>query len=201
MESQRSLWFLVSGPSGVGKTTLIAQMLYNYAPQLLPVVTATTREKRPGEEDGKQYFFLNQEEFEKREKEGKFLETIERHGARYATVKEEIKKKLEEGTDLIMHIDWQGRRHLETMARGESWLKRSIVSIFMLPESLTALKQRLEIRGRNTPEEIARRMQEAEEDLKHAQEYDYAFKSGSYDQDLQLMKAIYMAEKARACRP
>mgnify|MGYP001404416150 CR=1 FL=1 len=191
------VWLLVSGPSGVGKTTLIEQMLGFYYPQLQPVVTATTRPIRAGEEEGKQYFFLTRGEFEKRQAAGEFLETHAMHGNWYGIPKNEVKKRLDAGSDLIMHVTWQGRQKLLELAKSEPWMKRAMASIFVKPESMEALKQRLERRGRNTPEEIEMRLKIAEGDLPHAESYDYEFYSGTYDQDFQQMKAIYLAEKAR----
>lgn len=192
-----AVWLLVSGPSGVGKTTLIEQMLGFYYPQLQPVVTATTRPIRAGEEEGKQYFFLSRAEFEKKQQAGEFLETHAMHGNWYGIPAAEVEKKLEAGSDLIMHVTWQGREKLLQLAQKEPWMTRAMTSIFVKPGSLEALKQRLERRGRNTPEEIEMRLKIAEGDLPHAQEYDYEFVSGTYDQDFQQMKAIYLAEKAR----
>lgn len=191
------VWLLVSGPSGVGKTTLIEQMLGFYYPQLQPVVTATTRPIRAGEEEGKQYYFLSRAEFEKRQAAGEFLETHVMHGNWYGIPRAEVQKRLEAGSDLVMHVTWQGREKLLQLAQTEIWLQRSIVSIFVKPESIEALKQRLERRGRNTPEEIETRLQIAEADMPHAASYDYEFHSGTYEQDFQQMKAIYLAEKAR----
>jgi guanylate kinase len=201
----RDLWLLVSGPSGVGKSTLIEQMLGVYFPKMQGavvcldgVVTATTRPMRAGEREGRPYYFLSEEEFKRKETAGEFVETIERHGAFYGTLKSEVKKRLEARHDLIMHIDWRGKQKLEEAAKREAWMKNALVSVFVMPESLEALRTRLERRGRNTFDEIQQRLKTATEDLSHAGEYDYVFTSGSYEEDLYRMKAIYAAEKIRA---
>jgi guanylate kinase len=191
---------LISGPSGVGKTTVIEQMLSSYFPKLQPVVTTTTRRIGTGECEGKQYYFLSPEEFRAKEKAGEFLETIERHKAKYGTLRREIRDKMKGAHDLIMHIDWKGKRELEALSKREKWIRESIISVFILPKSLSALRQRLQRRGRNTPTEIRFRLREARADLRHAREYDYAFISGSYEQDLNCIKAIYLAESLRARR-
>jgi len=196
-DSPRRLWILISGPSGVGKTTVIEQMLSSYYPKLQPVVTATTRQIGIGEREGKQYYFLSPEAFRSKEKAGEFLETIERHKAKYGTLRREIKDKMRGSHDLIMHIDWKGKRRLEKLSRHEKWIRESIISIFIKPQNLSALRQRLQRRGRNTPAEIRFRLREAREDLHHAAEYDYVFTSGSYEQDLSRIKAIYVAESLR----
>lgn len=196
-QTPKPVWLLISGPSGVGKTTLIEQMLGYYYPQLQPVVTATTRPIRAGEEEGKQYYFFSRQEFEKRQQAGEFLETHLMHGNWYGIPRAEAQKRLEMGGDLIMHVTWQGRQKLLELAQKEAWLKRAMVSVFVKPESLEALKLRLERRGRNSTEEIQARLKIAADDLPHAGSYDYAFFSGTYEQDFQQLKAIYLAEKAR----
>jgi len=194
---ERPLWLLIAGPSGVGKTTLIEQMVASYKPQVQMVITATTRDMRVGEKEGAPYYFMSDEVFDEREREGDFIETIQRHSFRYGSLRSEIKNKLASKTDLVMHIDWQGRQKIIDEAQKHDWMKKSIVSIFLCPESIDALRLRLQKRGRNTPEEIEARLATAEAEVGHAGEFDYSFVSSTYERDFSQLKAIYMAEKVR----
>ena len=184
--SEKNIWLLVSGPSGVGKTTVIERMLGEFYPRLQPVVTCTTREIREGERDGVSYHFLTREEFLKKQKAGKFLETIERHGVLYGTLREEVEKKLAAGCDLITPIDWQGRRKLAVAG-----FSLPIVSVFLKPASMEELRKRLDKRGRNTPEELRARLEMAEVELSHAAEYDYEFVSTTQEKDFARVRGIY----------
>jgi len=194
----RPLWLLIAGPSGVGKTTLIEQMVASMQPQVQMVVTATTRAMRVGEKEGSPYYFMNDEIFNQRKEEGDFLETIERNEFRYGTLKSEIRNKLTSKRDLVMHIDWQGRRKIIEAAKENDWLNGAVISIFLKPENLDALRARLQKRGRNTPEEIEARLALAEEEIRHANEFDYSFVSTTYERDFSILKAIYTAEKVRS---
>ncbi len=192
---ENQVWLLLSGPSGVGKSTLIDQMVGFFKPALEAVVTTTTRALREGEREGAPYYFLSAEEFEKRKEQGAFVETTQRHGIGYGTLKEEIESRLLSGRDLIMQVDFFGMKEFKKLR--ERWGKIRIASIFLKPQSLDALRERLQRRGRNSPEEVAARLKIAEEDLSHAGAYDYCFESGTYEQDFQRMRGIYLAEKAR----
>jgi guanylate kinase len=197
MENTRNVWLLISGPSGVGKTTLIEEMIAHYSPRLQLVITATTRAMRPGEREGEQYFFMTRDEFKRREAAGEFLETIERHGVYYGTPVKEVRDKLEQKIDLIMHIDWRGRQHLAKLSKDLPWMARAMTSVFIKPDNLESLKIRLQRRGRNTPEEIEARLKLAEVELTRISEYDYTFTTKTYEQDFQQLNAIYLAEKSR----
>ena len=191
------LWLLVSGPSGVGKSTLMERLLKEFHPQLQPVVTATTRAMRPGEENGKQYYFLSREEFENKKRAGEFLETTEQYGRGYGVLRAEVKEKLTLGKDLVMHVTWSGRQRLMALAQKEPWLQRAMVGVFLRPTSLEALRKRLEARGRNTNEEIEARLRSAEVDLAHAGEYEHVVQSGTLEEDFQRMREIYLQERGR----
>lgn len=186
------VWLLVSGPSGVGKSTLIERMLKAFSAQLQLVVTATTRAMRPGEENGKQYYFMSREEFDERKAAGEFLETTEQYGRCYGILRAEVEKKLTAGTDLIMHVTWQGRHRLEDLARGELWMKRALTSVFIKPVSMEDLRTRIERRGRNTPEEIEARLKMAQLDTAYASECRFIITSGTLEEDFEQIKGIYL---------
>lgn len=200
LANERPLWLLIAGPSGVGKTTLIEQMVASYKPKVQMVITATTRSMRVGEKEGAPYYFMSDEVFDKRQAEGDFIETIQRHNFRYGSLRSEIKNKLAAKTDLVMHVDWQGRQKIIESVADSVLMKKSVVSVFLQPESIDALRLRLQKRGRNTPEEIEARLATAAEELTHAGEFDYSFVSTTYEQDFNQLKAIYMAEKVRCLR-
>jgi guanylate kinase len=185
------VWLLIAGPSGVGKTTLVEGLQRAHPDEVVGVVTATTRARRPEETEGVQYFFLSTEEFAKREKAGEFLETIERNQVRYGTLKSEILKKLGAGKNLVMHIDWRGSRKIREFVAAEKNFEGAVVGVFVRPPSLEALRERLVRRARNTPAEIEARLKAAREDLEHAGEFDFSFQSGTPAEDAACAEKIY----------
>lgn len=155
---------VVSGPSGVGKTTLVRRLFSGGAPGFVRSVSATTRAPRPGEEDGKDYFFLSEEEFLAREKRGEFLETATVFGRRYGTPRRPVEEALRAGRSVILEIDVQG---------AESVRKSGLPSLFVFVDtpSIRALENRLRRRGSN-PEERARRLKEAERERRERVRFD-----------------------------
>jgi guanylate kinase len=149
--------FVITGPSGVGKGTLIEKLL-EQAPDLELSVSATTREPRPGEADGRDYHFLTPEEFERRVDAGDFLEHADYSGNRYGTLREEVERRLGEGRSVVLEIELQGARQVrEAMPEA--------VQIFIAPPSPEALRERLEGRGTDPPEAIERRLDTAQTEL------------------------------------
>lgn len=150
---RRGRLFVVAGPSGAGKGTLIAELLKRY-PRARLSVSATTREPRPGEREGVEYHFLDRKEFERRAQAGEFLEWAEVHGNLYGTPRRAVEEWLEGGHDVILEIDVQG-----------AWQVRErmpeAVTVFVAPPSLEALEERLRRRGTESEEEIRRRLRNA----------------------------------------
>jgi len=157
--------FVITGPSGVGKGTLI-RLLRERVPELALSVSATTRAPRPGEEDGVDYHFLSDAEFARRVEAGEFVEWAEYSGRRYGTLRSELERHLAEGRPVVLEIEVQGARQVrETMPEA--------VQIFIEPPDREALKDRLVGRGTDDPDAIARRLAVAEEELAAAGEFQY----------------------------
>ena len=157
--------FVITGPSGVGKGTLI-RLLRERVPELALSVSATTREARPGEEDGVDYHFLSDAEFARRVDAGEFVEWAEYSGRRYGTLRSELQRHLDEGRPVVLEIELQGARQVrEAMPEA--------VQIFIEPPDREALKDRLVGRGTDDPDAIARRLAVAEEELAAAGEFQY----------------------------
>lgn len=149
--------FVITGPSGVGKGTLI-RLLRERVPELALSVSATTREPRTGETHGEDYWFLRPEDFEERVQDGKFVEHAEYSGRRYGTLREELERHLVTGRPVVLEIEVQGARQVrETMPEA--------VQIFIKPPSEEALHDRLVGRGTDTPDQVAARLKVAEEEL------------------------------------
>ena len=157
--------FVITGPSGVGKGTLI-RLLRERVPELALSVSATTRQERPGEEDGVDYHFLSDAEFARRVDAGEFVEWAEYSGRRYGTLRSELQRHLDEGRPVVLEIEVQGARQVRR-AMPEA------VQIFIEPPDGEALKDRLVGRGTDDPDAIARRLAVAEEELAAAGEFQY----------------------------
>jgi guanylate kinase len=155
--------FVITGPSGVGKGTLIERLL-DAVPELELSVSATTREPRAGEVDGRDYHFLTPEEFERRVEAADFLEHATYSGNRYGTLREEVERRLAEGRSVVLEIEVQGARQVRA-AMPEA------VLIFIAPPDPAALRERLEGRGTDSPEAIARRLRTAEIELEAHDEF------------------------------
>jgi guanylate kinase len=155
--------FVITGPSGVGKGTLIEQLL-DRVPELELSVSATTREPRSGEVDGRDYHFLTPEEFERRVEAGEFLENATYSGNRYGTLREEVERRLAEGRSVVLEIEVQGARQVRA-AMPEA------VQIFIAPPDPAALRERLQGRGTDSSEAIDRRLRTAEIELEAQEEY------------------------------
>ena len=155
--------FVITGPSGVGKGTLISQLL-EAIPELELSVSATTRDPRAGEEDGRDYHFLNQAEFEHRVAEGDFLESATYSGNRYGTLRSAVDDRLSAGRSVVLEIELQGARQVRDA-------KPEAVQIFIAPPDPAALRERLRERGTDSEEAIERRLQTAEEELAAQDEF------------------------------
>ena len=177
---------ILAGPSGVGKSTL-CERLVKETPAFERVITATTRTPRPNELNGRDYHFLSVDDFCRRRDAGEFLETAKVHsGGYYGTLKSAVLDRLPV-TNLVMNIDVQGVRSIRAAAQTEPRLRGKVVTMFVAPDSLDVLRERLEGRGALPPEELARRMQSAELEMSERYSYDYIIHSQSKEQDFRAL--------------
>ncbi|MBV2130605.1 guanylate kinase [Arsukibacterium indicum] len=179
--------FIVSAPSGAGKSSLISALLNKHGDMLVSV-SHTTRQPRPGEIDGVHYHFISVEQFKKLIAENEFLEWAEVFGNYYGTSRSAITANLSQGIDVFLDIDWQGARQIREQAPGT-------LSIFILPPSLDELQQRLEKRGQDSEIVIAKRMAEAQNEMSHADEYDYLIINDNFDSALGEFERIVLAQR------
>lgn len=182
----RGILFLVSAPSGAGKTSLVNALLENAGEsdsQLCVSVSHTTRPKRPGEEEGKNYHFVTQEQFLALRDAQAFLESAEVFGNLYGTSRSWVEEKLDAGWDVILEIDWQGAKQVKSMMTGA-------VSIFILPPSLEALRERLTNRGQDESAVIDKRMAEAVNEISHFDQADFIVINEDFNEALQDLEAV-----------
>ena len=170
-EGKRGVLFVFSGPSGVGKGTLKAKLFEEFAGRIAYSVSATTRGPREGEVDGKDYFFISRQEFERRVKNNEFLEHAEFAGNCYGTPRAYVKKLLDSGMNVVLEIDVQGA--LQVMKS-----MPECVSVFILPPSFEELEHRLRGRGTETEEKVRERLETAKRELPYAPQYDYQIVNG-----------------------
>lgn len=177
---------ILAGPAGVGKSTLCDRLVRD-VPGFERVITATTRPSRPNEMDGRDYHFLSVTEFDRKLIAGDFLEWAWVHQKhRYGTLKSAVLDRLPH-TSLVMNIDVQGVRSIQTVAQTLPVLTGRIISIFVAPDSLEVLRERLQGRGAVNPDELARRMQSAELELAERNSYDYVIHSSTKEQDFRAL--------------
>ena len=170
-KGKRGVLFVFSGPSGVGKGTLKAKLFEEFADQIAYSVSATTRGPREGEVDGKDYFFISRQEFERRVKNNEFLEHAEFAGNCYGTPRAYVEKLLDSGMNVVLEIDVQGA--LQVMKS-----MPECVSVFILPPSFEELEHRLRGRGTETEEKVRERLGTAKRELPYAPQYDYQIVNG-----------------------
>jgi len=190
----RSVGFLlvVSGPSGVGKGTLVDRLIAA-RPDCSLSISATTRARRAHETDGVQYFFLSRDEFERRRGEGHFLESAEVHGQLYGTPRAFVEERLRQGRIVVLEVDVQGGASVRK-ARPEA------VTVFIMPPSVDALRQRLLRRNSDSAETVELRLQNAPGEIAQWVDYDYVVVNDELDQALNHLIAIVDAEQARVKR-
>jgi guanylate kinase len=179
--------FIVSAPSGAGKSSLVKALLERDASICLSI-SYTTRAPRPGEKDGVHYHFVSRELFQERLGRGEFLESAEVYGNFYGTSQPWIEDEMAAGRDILLEIDWQGAAQVRK-------LMPKALSIFILPPSLDQLRRRLDGRGTDSAEVIAKRMAAAREDISHALEFDYLVVNDVFDEALTDLLAISRAQR------
>ncbi|HCX29783.1 MAG TPA: guanylate kinase [Blastocatellia bacterium] len=188
----RGILFVVSSPSGGGKGTLIERVL-NKVPNLSYSVSFTTRAPRNGEIDGREYFFVTTEKFEQMIAANEFLEWAHVHSKLYGTARQQVCQEISEGRDIILEVDVQGAASIRA-------LPADAVSIFILPPSFEILRQRLQSRGTDSPEELELRLRNAPTEVNHYAAFQYVIFNDDADRAAQQMAAIVHAERARLSR-
>src|SRR5215475_11003085 len=191
------LLVLISAPSGGGKTTLCQQLLATQR-QMTRAVTCTTRPPREGEHDGVDYYFLDAASFLKRVQAGNFLEHATVYGNSYGTLKSEVLGKLRQGKDVLLNVDVQGAATIRERAEEDPELKRSLVTVFLTPPSLSVLEARLRKRGTDTEAAIQKRLGVARQEIAQWKNFDYLLISTSIKEDLRKILAIVEAEQMRS---
>ncbi len=191
--SRRGLMFVLSSPSGAGKTTL-SRMLLETDPNVMMSVSATTRAPRPGEEHGKDYYFVSTEDFGLMVNRGELLEHAKVFGNYYGTPKAPVDDALAAGRDVLFDIDWQGTQQLEQNAATD------LVRVFILPPSTMELERRLRARAQDSDEVVAGRMAKASEEMSHWAEYDYVIVNNDVASSFDQLKAILTAERLKRAR-
>ena len=190
---RRGVLFVLSSPSGAGKST-IARMLLADEPQIVMSVSATTRPMRPGEVDGRDYHFVDTVRFKDMVAGGAFLEWAHVFDHRYGTPREPVDALLESGRDVLFDIDWQGAQQLYQQAGGD------VVRVFILPPSVEELGRRLKSRGTDGADVIAGRMARAASEISHWDGYDYVLINDDVDSCFVQVRAILQAERLRRSR-
>lgn len=184
--------YVISAPSGAGKTSLVKR-LTETDPLIKVSVSTTTRPPRPGEVDGVSYHFTTPEAFMEKVEQGDFLEWAEVFGNYYGTQKSQVEALLQQGFDVILEIDWQGAAQIRQ-------IMPETQSIFILPPSLEELKRRLTGRGTDAPEVIARRLSEAKAEMRHYPEFDYLVINDDFDVAFDDLHMIFKANRLRTPR-
>ena len=188
---RRGLLIILSSPSGAGKSTL-ARRLMNWDKSLLFSVSSTTRKIRKGEEHGKDYFFIGDSKFQQQVSDGDMLEHAHVFGKFYGSPREPVELAISNGQDVLFDIDWQGAQQISNSA-----LQKNVLSIFILPPSISELERRLEGRGQDTAEVIANRMQKCLDEISHWSGYDYVLINDDLDATEQKLISILSTERLR----
>lgn len=192
MSKSKGCLYVVSAPSGAGKTSLIAALLQEMH-ELEVSVSHTTRAMRPGEQNGVNYHFVDKQAFQDLVKQGAFFEHAEVFGNFYGTSRLVVQERLQAGADVILEIDWQGAEQVRKQMP-------EAIGVFILPPSLLALNKRLNARGQDSAEVIEARMQQAISEMSHWQEYDYLLVNDDFSQTLGELKAIFVANRLELAR-
>ena len=183
---------VVSGPSGSGKDTVVSRLMAQH-PEIEISVSATTRDKRPGEQEGVNYYYLTVPAFEQKIADGEILEYTQYCGNYYGTPRQPVEDWMEQGHDVVLEIEVKGGAQVKR-------LMPECVSIFILPPSMKVLEKRLRGRGTEEEETIQKRLAKAREEIPHAKDYDYIVYNDALEDAVSDLRAIIQAEKLRFCR-
>ena len=192
--ARRGLMFILSSPSGAGKTTIAKRLLEEESDGLQLSVSVTTRPMRPGEVEGQDYYFTDRAGFDRMVADDAFYDWAEVFGHCYGTPKAEIRERLKRGEDFLFDIDWQGTQQLYQRAQGD------VVRVFLLPPSITELEVRLRSRGTDSDEVIRGRMDRARSEISHWDAYDYVIINDDIEACFAKVKMILEAERMRRLR-
>jgi guanylate kinase len=184
--------FIISAPSGAGKSSLVNALIKDDS-QVCLSISHTTRLPRPGEENGKEYFFVTRDTFSALIKQDMFLEYAEVYSNFYGTSAQVIRDQLSQNKDVMLEIDWQGARQVKKIFP-------NAISIFVLPPSIDTLKHRLVGRGKDSEEVINQRLEAARDDISHEAEFDYAIINENFNLALEELKAIVRSQRCRRSR-
>ena len=190
---RRGLMLVLSSPSGAGKTSISRQLLES-EPELTLSVSATTRKRRPGETDGKDYHFTDSETFQIQINQNAFLEYAKVFDHYYGTPRALVEDKLKNGRDVLFDIDWQGTQQLSEL------MPEDLVKIFILPPSVSELEKRLLRRAQDTADVVAGRMAKAADEMSHYPEYDYIIVNHDLAESVQAVQKILHAERLKRQR-
>jgi guanylate kinase len=191
--ARRGLMLVLSSPSGAGKTTIARRLLEEDA-GIAMSISHTTRAKRKGETDGKDYHFVDKETFTRMRDEGAFLEWAVVFDNYYGTTRAPVERALRAGRDVLFDVDWQGAAALRETANED------VVSVFILPPSADALEERLRTRAEDSNEVVSKRMRGASNEIQHWDEYDYVVVNFDVDRSVEAVRAILAAERLRRPR-
>lgn len=196
---RRGLMFILSSPSGAGKTTLSRRLLEQYRgadehETIVMSVSVTTRAKRVGEVGGKDYFFVDDAEYQQMVARGELLEYAQVFDHHYGTPEHFVREHVDNGVDVLFDIDWQGTKQLAAKRPDD------LVSIFILPPSMAELERRLKARAQDSDEVVQKRMSKARAEISHWQEYDYVLINQDLDQTHERINAILKAERLKRVR-
>lgn len=197
-DQPRALLLVISSPSGGGKTTLCARLLQDFK-TMVPSISCTTRAPRMGEKEGRDYYFLNEDEFRRRIKTGYFLEYAQVHDHWYGTPRQPVVEALTTGHDIVMAIDVQGAARIRDLISHEpnGLLYQAFVDVFILPPNEEVLRQRLIGRGQDSPETIERRLRNAEQELRCQSAFRYVIINDQLDTAYQQLRMIVLQEQRR----
>ena len=194
--SRTGILFLVSGPSGSGKSTLCRRLAKQGEAEFS--ISCTTRQPRPGEEHGREYYFLGNEEFAARAAAGEFLEHALVHGNHYGTLRSEVIGRLASGIDVVMDIDVQGAAQIRSC--DDESIHIALVDLFVMPTDEEELAKRLKGRGTDSSEVIELRLRNAIDEMRHWPEYKYRLLSATHEEDYTKFKSLLVGERLRVAR-